>query len=272
MPGPRLKVYDYVIASDESMEKPNHAGGGKKKKKKRDNEYGVSRGVDFKGVQNVLNFDFPATPQSYIHRVGRTARGHDAGVALSLVSAANDDKVLAETQEMLKGDANDESPLKPYAFKVRNHSTHWIGRSLGTRCSFALRLTRLLAPSHHLPPKMSAIDGLRYRVRDAIKGITKHSIRDARRKEIRIEILNSELLKQHFEENPRDAEVLRHDAGLANPRRIKTHLKHVPDYLVPKGTEAARGRKRKDTSKYHNSDAKKAKQKKQNNPLKVSKK
>ena len=119
---------------------------------------------------------------------------------------------------------------------------------------------------------MSAIDGLRYRVRDAIKGITKHSIRDARRKEIRIEILNSELLKQHFEENPRDAEVLRHDAGLANPRRIKTHLKHVPDYLVPKGTEAARGRKRKDTSKYHNSDAKKAKQKKQNNPLKVSKK
>ena len=134
-------------------------------------------------------------------------------------------------------------------------------------------LTRLLAPFRScITKKMSAIDGLRYRVRDAIKGITKHSIRDARRKEIRIEILNSELLKQHFEENPRDAEVLRHDAGLANPRRIKIHLKHVPDYLVPKGTEAARGRKRKDTSKYHNSDAKKAKQKKQNNPLKVSKK
>lgn len=120
------------------MEKANNTGGGKKKKKKRDNEYGVSRGVDFKGVQNVLNFDFPATPQSYIHRVGRTARGHDAGVALSLVSATKDDKVLAETQEMLKADANDESPLKPYAFKVRSHRGGW-----GGLCGCGLHLSHV---------------------------------------------------------------------------------------------------------------------------------
>ena len=115
---------------------------------------------------------------------------------------------------------------------------------------------------------MSAIEGLRYRVRDAMKGITKHLIQEARRKEIRQEILNSELLKQHFEENPRDAEVLRHDAGLTNSRRVKPHLKHVPDYLVPKGAEAARGKKRKDVSKYVSTSTMKAKRRKQNNPLK----
>lgn len=68
----------------------------------------------------------------------------------------------------------------------------------------------------------------RYRVRDALKGVTKHAVREARRKEIRQEILNSEILKQHFEENPRDAEVLRHDAGLSSARKIKPHLKHLP--------------------------------------------
>lgn len=219
-------VYDYVIASDEAMSKS------KKSKSKKDNEYGVARGVDFKDVQNVLNFDFPVSAKSYVHRVGRTARGHEAGVALSLISKTADEKVLEEVTELLKGDVNDESPLKPYAFK------------------------------------MSAIEGFRYRVRDALKGVTKNAIKEARRKEIRQEILNSELLKQHFEENPRDAEVLRHDAGLTNARRIKSHLKHVPDYLIPKGTEAARGRKRKDVSKYVNANALKTKRRKQNNPLK----
>lgn len=37
----------------------------------KDREYGVSRGVDFQNIANVLNFDFPTSVESYIHRVGR---------------------------------------------------------------------------------------------------------------------------------------------------------------------------------------------------------
>ena len=50
-----------------------------------DAEYGASRGLDFRGVATVVNFDFPADAASYTHRVGRTARGGASGVALSFL-------------------------------------------------------------------------------------------------------------------------------------------------------------------------------------------
>ena len=41
----------------------------------------MSRGIDFKTVNSVINFDFPTSLVSYIHRVGRTGRAGREGVA-----------------------------------------------------------------------------------------------------------------------------------------------------------------------------------------------
>lgn len=35
----------------------------------------IARGIDFRGVNLVINYDFPTTMLTYIHRVGRTGRG-----------------------------------------------------------------------------------------------------------------------------------------------------------------------------------------------------
>ena len=44
----------------------------------------MARGIDFKGVKGVVNFDLPNSMREYIHRIGRTGRGNCTGWAVSL--------------------------------------------------------------------------------------------------------------------------------------------------------------------------------------------
>lgn len=43
----------------------------------------VGRGMDFLGIQTVINYDFPQSTTDYIHRVGRTGRAGRTGTAAS---------------------------------------------------------------------------------------------------------------------------------------------------------------------------------------------
>jgi ATP-dependent RNA helicase RhlE len=43
----------------------------------------AARGIDVDGVTHVINYELPAEPESYVHRIGRTARAGASGVALS---------------------------------------------------------------------------------------------------------------------------------------------------------------------------------------------
>ncbi len=44
----------------------------------------AARGIDVDGVTHVVNFDLPNVPESYVHRIGRTARAGASGAAISL--------------------------------------------------------------------------------------------------------------------------------------------------------------------------------------------
>jgi superfamily II DNA/RNA helicase len=46
----------------------------------------VSRGIDIDNIDLVMNFDVPRDPEDYVHRIGRTARAQQSGVAITLIT------------------------------------------------------------------------------------------------------------------------------------------------------------------------------------------
>ncbi|KAF9243779.1 P-loop containing nucleoside triphosphate hydrolase protein [Melanogaster broomeanus] len=49
----------------------------------------MARGLDFKGIREVINYDFPTSVQSYIHRIGRTGRAGREGKAVTYFTDAD---------------------------------------------------------------------------------------------------------------------------------------------------------------------------------------
>ena len=47
----------------------------------------VARGIDVEGISHVINFELPSEAESYVHRIGRTARAGAAGIAMSFCCA-----------------------------------------------------------------------------------------------------------------------------------------------------------------------------------------
>ncbi len=46
----------------------------------------LSRGIDIKDINLVINYDVPGDAEDYVHRVGRTARANTTGVAITLIN------------------------------------------------------------------------------------------------------------------------------------------------------------------------------------------
>ncbi|KAF1830777.1 DEAD-domain-containing protein [Decorospora gaudefroyi] len=207
-------VYNILIASDEteilgSQKKDGDAR--PKKKSKTDKDSGVSRGIDFLNVSCILNFDLPTQYKSYFHRIGRTARAGRSGTAISFIIPK--DKYRKHKSTTFAACEHDEEVLR----KIEKHLE--AGQKLE---NFSFDMKRL--------------EAFRYRFGDALRSVTRIAIREARIKEIRLELSKSQKLSRYFEENPEALAHLRHDQTLNHPARIQPHLKHVPDYLLPGGS------------------------------------
>lgn len=248
--------FDYLIATDEATdvsgksqtEDETEAGKKKSKKsnkrRKRDGEYGVSRGLDFRGVSFVVNVDLPVSPESYTHRIGRTARGGANGVALTLLDSSKN-----EEAEMLL-DIQESQPTKAAMNgsgdgDLKESTEDGIQEEGGA--GMHPQVQRQPCP---LDFDLKEIEGFRYRVEDVARAVTKVAIRETRAAEVKAEILNSERLQAHFDENPADLQLLQHDRQATKISKVQDHLKHVPTYMLPRGmqvAEVSRKRRKKKT-------------------------
>ncbi len=61
----------------------------------------IARGMDISDVSHVINFDIPAVPGDYIHRIGRTGRADKDGIAISFIDKAEQAYQL-EIEQLMK--------------------------------------------------------------------------------------------------------------------------------------------------------------------------
>lgn len=72
----------------------------------------LSRGIDIEGIDLVVNYDVPADPEDYIHRIGRTARAEHTGTAITFVNNRDFRKFIAI--ERLMDRSVEENPLPEF--------------------------------------------------------------------------------------------------------------------------------------------------------------
>ncbi|WP_188056054.1 DEAD/DEAH box helicase [Sphingosinithalassobacter sp. CS137] len=76
----------------------------------------AARGIDVSGVSHVFNFELPNVPEQYVHRIGRTARAGNDGIAISY--CADDERTYLRDIEKLTRQKLTVAPL-PQDFVAR---------------------------------------------------------------------------------------------------------------------------------------------------------
>jgi len=103
----------------------------------------MSRGMDFKGVSLVINYDFPQSTASYIHRIGRTGRAGRPGKAITLFT--EDDAVLLRSIANIMKQSGCEVP-------------EWIFQKYKKADTFKRRRLQKLPPEREPIRKISLYD------------------------------------------------------------------------------------------------------------------
>jgi superfamily II DNA/RNA helicase len=62
----------------------------------------AARGIDVDGISHVINFDLTNIPETYVHRIGRTARAGAEGTAISLVAGAEELGYLRDIEKLIR--------------------------------------------------------------------------------------------------------------------------------------------------------------------------
>jgi ATP-dependent RNA helicase RhlE len=79
----------------------------------------AARGIDVDGISHVINYDLPNIPESYVHRIGRTARAGAAGIAISFCDA-DEVPFLRDIEKLIRASipATDQRSSRPAAHRA----------------------------------------------------------------------------------------------------------------------------------------------------------
>jgi ATP-dependent RNA helicase RhlE len=76
----------------------------------------AARGIDVSNVSHVINYDMPSTPETYIHRIGRTGRAERSGEAFTLIT--DEDKQMVKAIHRAIGTPVEQRTLADFNYQV----------------------------------------------------------------------------------------------------------------------------------------------------------
>jgi len=88
----------------------------------------AARGIDVSNISHVINYDMPATPDTYIHRIGRTGRAENCGQAYTLMT--DEDKQMVRAIHGVMGMPVEQRTLTDFNYlaPMANTGSHPISR------------------------------------------------------------------------------------------------------------------------------------------------
>jgi ATP-dependent RNA helicase RhlE len=81
----------------------------------------AARGIDVSNVSHVINYDMPSTPESYIHRIGRTGRAERSGEAFTLIT--DEDKQMVKAIHRAIGMPVEQRTLADFNYRSPTATT-----------------------------------------------------------------------------------------------------------------------------------------------------
>eukprot|EP00794_Sanderia_malayensis_P005774 gene5774-6479_t len=110
----------------------------------------ASKGLDFRGIQHVINYDMPDDIENYVHRIGRTGRQGNTGVATTFINKSCDESVLIDLKHLLM-EAKQKLPPFLVALETENEKFLNIGDQQG--CAYCGQLGHRIT----MCPKLEAM-------------------------------------------------------------------------------------------------------------------
>lgn len=103
----------------------------------------LSRGVDFKNVNTVINFDIPLSSASYIHRIGRTGRAGKTGKAITFYTVDDKNRIPSIAQIMKSAGSEVEDWM--LEMKVDKKKQRWLELTTPKRSIISTRKRVMIA-------------------------------------------------------------------------------------------------------------------------------
>ncbi len=110
----------------------------------------AARGIDVDGISHVFNYDLPIEPETYVHRIGRTARAGASGIAVSFCDR-DERGMLRSIERLLKRALPIISDL-PIHVPQATHAAEFAGDSRGPRPPQGRRPQGSRPPQHGSRP------------------------------------------------------------------------------------------------------------------------